>query len=141
MIKANAYLGSWGLEALFIPKFEPWQMAEPGSPWEFYRPDSMLVWLSPSPLWYYGVFALLGIAMGAMVVSGILVIMEFCEPERRPTYAGLTNSSMGLIGIAAPLVGAWLAQISYSWLFALSAFASLLAYAAMHWWVKEPRWA
>ncbi len=50
MIKANAYLGSWGLEALFIPKFEPWQMAEPGSPWEFYRPDTMLVWLSPSPL-------------------------------------------------------------------------------------------
>lgn len=101
----------------------------------------LMAWLSPSPLWYYGVFALLGIAMGAMVVSGILVIMEFCEPERRPTYAGLANTSMGLIGIAAPLIGAWLAQISYSWLFALSAFASLLAYAAMHWWVKEPRWA
>lgn len=50
MIKANAYLGSWGLETLFIPKFEPWRMAEPGSPWEFYRPDSMLVWLFPSPL-------------------------------------------------------------------------------------------
>ena len=43
MIKANAYLGSWGLEALFIPKFEPWRLAEPGSPWEFYRPAGMTI--------------------------------------------------------------------------------------------------
>ncbi len=99
----------------------------------------LLAWLSPAPHWYYGVFALLGIAIGAMIVSGILVIMEFCEPQRRPTYAGMANSSMGLVSLAAPLIGAWLAKMSYSWLFALSAIVYLLAFIALHWWVKEPR--
>lgn len=83
----------------------------------------------------------MGVAIGAMIVSGILVIMEFSEPQRRPTYAGMANSSMGLVGIAAPLIGASLAQMSYSWLFALSAGVYLLAFAALHWWVKGPRWA
>ncbi|MGB2895022.1 MAG: MFS transporter [Anaerolineales bacterium] len=101
----------------------------------------LLAWLSPSAHWYYVVFALMGVANGAMVVSGILVIMEFCEPGRRPTYAGMANSSIGFVGIAAPLIGAWLAQMSYSWLFALSACIYLLAFAALYWWVKEPRWA
>jgi MFS family permease len=82
----------------------------------------LLAWLSPSAYWYYLVFAFMGVAIGAMIVSGILV-------------------SMGLVGIAAPLIGAWLAQSSFSWLFALSAFIYLLAFAALHWWVKEPRWA
>ncbi|TEU00152.1 MAG: MFS transporter [Anaerolineales bacterium] len=101
----------------------------------------LLAWLSPSAHWYYVVFAFMGVAIGAMIVSGILVIMEFSEPHRRPTYAGMANSSMGLVGIAAPLIGAWLAQSSFSWLFALSAFIYLLAFVALHWWVKEPRWA
>ncbi|MCJ7825052.1 MAG: MFS transporter [Anaerolineales bacterium] len=101
----------------------------------------LLAWLAPSAEWYYVVFAFMGIAVGAMVVSGILVIMEFCEPQRRPTYAGMANSSVGLVGVAAPLIGAWLAQMSYDWLFALSACLYIIAFVAMHWWVKEPRWA
>jgi hypothetical protein len=75
------------------------------------------------------------------MVSGILVIMEFCEPGRRPTYAGLTNSSIGLASVAAPLLGAGLAQMSYGWLFALSAGLNFLGYIALRWWVREPRWA
>jgi len=43
MIKVNAFINSWGLEGLFIPKFESWQFAEPGSPWEFYRPPGMAI--------------------------------------------------------------------------------------------------
>jgi MFS family permease len=100
----------------------------------------LIAWLSPSAHWYYVVFALLGIAIGAMIVSGILVIMEFCEPQRRPTYAGLANSSVGLVSVAAPLIGAGLAQVSYSWLFALSALVYALAFVALRWWVREPRW-
>lgn len=42
MVKANAYVAGWGLEALFIPKFEPNEYAEPGSPWEFFRPSGMI---------------------------------------------------------------------------------------------------
>jgi MFS family permease len=100
-----------------------------------------LAWLAPSAEWYFVVFALLGISSGAYIVSGILVVMEFCEPGRRPTYIGLANTSVGLASIAAPLFGAWLAGISYAWLFAIGATVNLTAFAMMHWRVREPRWA
>ncbi|MEE8568888.1 MAG: MFS transporter [Anaerolineales bacterium] len=100
-----------------------------------------LAWLAPSAGWYYAVFGLSGIALGAMIVSGILVIMEFCEPQRLPTYAGLTNTGVGLVGMVAPLIGAWLASINYGWLFALSAGVNLCGLVAMRWFVQEPRWA
>jgi MFS family permease len=100
-----------------------------------------LAWLAPSADWYYSVFALLGATSGATIVSGILLVLEFCEPQRRPTYVGLANTGVGLVSVVAPLLGAWLAGINYNWLFALSAGVNLVALAMMRWWVQEPRWA
>jgi MFS family permease len=100
-----------------------------------------MAWLAPSPEWYYAVFVLLGVTLGAVIVSGILVSMEFCESQRRPTYVGITNTGVGLISVVAPLLGAWLVTISYGWLFALSAGVNLVALVLMRWWVQEPRWA
>jgi MFS family permease len=99
-----------------------------------------LAWLAPAPEWYFAVFMLLGASFGAVVVSGILVVLEFSMPARRPTYVGLANSGVGVANMVGPLVGAGLALISYNWLFALSALASLAALITMRWWVKEPRW-
>jgi MFS family permease len=101
----------------------------------------VVAWLAPSPEWIYLVFVLLGISLSSVIVSGILVALEFCKPERRPTYAGLTNTTAGVVAMAAPLLGAWLAGISYGWLFALSAVINLAAWAAMRWGVREPRWS
>jgi MFS family permease len=100
----------------------------------------VLAWLAPSLAWYYAVYVLLGITLSALLVSGILVSLEFSEPRRRPTYVGLSNTVVGLVGVAAPLLGAWLADVGYSWLFATSAVVNLLALGAMRWWVREPRW-
>ncbi len=100
-----------------------------------------LAWLAPSADWYYVVFALLGVTIGAVIVSGILLVLEFCAPQRRPTYVGLANTAVGLVSAVAPLLGAWLAGINYNWLFALSAGVNLAALAMMRWWVQEPRWA
>jgi MFS family permease len=99
----------------------------------------LLAWLAPAPGWYYLVLALLGVGLGAMMISGVLIVMEFAEPIRRPTYVGLTNTSVGLVSIIVPLIGAWLADLSYDLLFAASAGASLLAFLAMRYWVSEPR--
>ncbi len=101
----------------------------------------VLAWWAPSPTWFYGVFFMMGITLGAIIVSGILVIMEFCEPERRPTYAGIANTGVGLAAIVAPLLGAWIAEINYGLLFGLSAGIYLLGLMAMRWGVREPRWA
>jgi MFS family permease len=76
-----------------------------------------------------------------MIVSGILVVLEFCPPARRPTYSGLANTLSGLVAMGAPLLGAWLAGLGYGWLFATSALASLLAFAVLRWAVREPRHA
>jgi MFS family permease len=100
-----------------------------------------LAWLAPSPEWIYATFFLLGINAGSTLVSGILVALEFSEPERRPTYVGMANTAVGLVSVVAPLLGAWLAGADYGWLFAASAAVNVAALAAMRWWVREPRWA
>ena len=41
--------------------------------------------------------------------------------------------------MAAPLLGAGLANVDYDLLFALSAVINLAALVLMRWWVKEPR--
>lgn len=99
-----------------------------------------LAWLAHSPAWIYAVFFLLGVNSGAVLVSGILVALEFSEPQRRPTYAGMANTVTGVASTVAPLLGAWLAGIDYGWLFAVSSAVNLAALAAMRWWVREPRW-
>lgn len=100
-----------------------------------------LAWLAPAPGWYFAVFGLLGINSSAIIVSGILLVMEFCGAERRPTYIGLANTATGLVAMCAPLAGAWLANAGYGWLFALTAAINVAALVAMHWAVREPRWA
>jgi MFS family permease len=99
----------------------------------------LLAWLAPVPGWFYLVLALLGVGLGASIVSGVLIVMEFSAPIRRPTYVGLTNTSVGLVSVIAPLAGAWLAELSYDVLFAVSAAASLLAFFMMRYWVSDPR--
>jgi MFS family permease len=98
-----------------------------------------LAWLAPGPEWYYAVFILLGFLSGAIFVSGILIVMEFSGPERRPTYVGIANTAVGLVGVAAPLLGTALAGVGFDLLFAASAACYLAAFALFHWWVREPR--
>lgn len=106
----------------------------------------LLAWLAPTAVWYYAVFILLGFAFGAMMVSGILVVLEFSPPARRPTYTGLANSIVGVAGFTAPLLGGMLARlglgsgVGYRLLFALSAAAGLSGLVLLVGWVKEPRW-
>ena len=100
-----------------------------------------LAWLAPSPQWIFAIFFLLGINLGAVLVAGILVTLEFSEPQRRPTYVGIANTAVGMASILAPLLGASLAGLNYGWLFAAGAAVNLVALVAMRWWVQEPRWA
>ena len=101
----------------------------------------LLALLAPSPGWIFAVFFLLGINISALLVSGIMVNLEFSVPERRPTYVGLANTTIGITSMAAPLLGAWLASRSYGWLFGVGTAFNIAALIALHWWVKEPRFA
>ncbi|RME50727.1 MAG: MFS transporter [Caldilineae bacterium] len=99
----------------------------------------VLAWLAPDPSWYFVVFFLFGASAGIRIVSGVLIPLEFARPNHRPTYVGLSNTTMGVGSALAPLVGGLLAEVGYNWLFAASALVGVLALSAMHWAVTEPR--
>jgi len=99
----------------------------------------LIAWLAPDANWIFGAFFILGVSAGGVIVSGILVVMEFCVPEKRPTYLGLTNTGVGIVSMIAPLIGALLASQSSDWLFALCALMFFLSFVVLRWWVREPR--
>lgn len=92
-----------------------------------------------SPVWFYLVFGLRGLSLGAGFMT-LLIVMEFCEPEIRPTYIGIASTTLGFAGIFAPMIGGLLAQqVGYQPLFIVSAVLTtcgLLLFALM---VREPR--
>jgi MFS family permease len=96
--------------------------------------------LAPANLWFLLVFFLLGISAAGFMLSGIMIVFEFCEPEIRPTYIGINNTFNGVVAIAMPLIGGWLAAIlGYQIMFAITFVVCLLGLALLHWWVQEPR--
>ena len=98
-------------------------------------------WLAPSPVYFHIAFILIGISMGATAVSGMLVVLEFSPPDKVPTYTGLTNTSIGLLTLLSPLLGAYLASHSYTLLFLITAAINLAALILLRYHVHEPRFA
>jgi MFS family permease len=101
---------------------------------------ALIGWLSSSPVWLWITFALLGIAQSADSVSGMNIILEFCAPEDRPTYIGLTNTLLAPAKTLAPILGGLLATwFSYRSLFVVAAIVSVLGGILLAIWVREPR--
>ncbi len=97
---------------------------------------------APSPAWFYAAFALSGASFAGFYQSGVMISMEFSEPEVRPTYIGLANTVNGVSAILASLVAGGVAQMfGFRPLFAISLGAALAAFAALRWSVREPRGA
>jgi MFS family permease len=96
---------------------------------------------SPAPEVYYLAFLLIGFAIGGQIVSGLLLTLEFAPAGRQPTYAGIVNSSLGVAGILAPLIGAWLASRGFVGLFLLAAVFNLVALFILKTRVRDPRHA
>jgi MFS family permease len=97
-------------------------------------------WLASSPVWLYVAFALLGAGMAAEMVSGMNIILEFCAPEDRPTYIGLTNTLLAPAKTLAPILGGWLATlVGYPPMFLAALVVSVLGGLLYITWVREPR--
>lgn len=98
-----------------------------------------LTLMADSVAWFYLVFALMGGASSGWL-SSMSITFEFCAPEDRPTYIGLTNTLLWPFVFLAPLLGGWLAGgPGYRELFAAALVVSLAGYALLHWTVREPR--
>lgn len=86
------------------------------------------------------VFALIGASNAGMILSGIMIVFEFCAPDIRPTYIGLNNTMIGVVSAATPLIGAWLASaMGYQTLFVVAFAFGLGGFALLRWTVREPR--
>jgi MFS family permease len=99
-----------------------------------------LALLAPAPQYFYLVFALQGISNAGFILSGIMIVFEFCEPEVRPTYIGLTNSIIGIFSGIAPLIGGLLIDTKgFPWLFGGSLLFSFVGLLLLRFNVEEPR--
>lgn len=98
--------------------------------------------IAPSAWLFYIVFVLLGASTAGFVLSGIMIVFEFCVPEIRPTYIGLSNTVLGVFSAITPMLGGWVAiTIGYQALFAISFVFGMAGMALLKWTVREPRHA
>jgi MFS family permease len=99
-----------------------------------------VAFLARSPIWLGATFVILGFASAAGAVSALNIILEFCVPEDRPTYIGLTNTIFAPVAALAPLLGGWLATwVGYREMFAVACLTALIGGVLLALWVREPR--
>ena len=99
----------------------------------------LLVFLAPNPAWFYLAFGLRGASFAGLFLS-MMFVMEFCLPEVRPTYIGLSSTVSGMVAGLAPLLGGVLASVfGYPTLFAVTLVVALAAFALLRWFVRDPR--
>jgi MFS family permease len=96
--------------------------------------------IAPSDTWFLVVFFLTGVSAAGFMLSGIMIIFEFCQPEIRPTYIGINNTFNGLVAIFMPLLGGWLAKtFNYPVMFTVTFSICLVGLILLRFWVREPR--
>jgi MFS family permease len=96
--------------------------------------------VAPAPTWFHIVFVLTGASTAGFMLSGIMIVFEFCAPDERPTYIGLSNTVTGVAAGVAPMMGGWLASAAgYRIVFVVAFVVGLMGYALLRWWVREPR--
>lgn len=101
---------------------------------------ALTAWFATSQTWLIFTFILVGVYAGGDGVSAFNIILEFCPPEDRPTYIGLTNTLLAPVLTIAPLIGGWLAtSVGYSGLFLTATAIAILGGLLMMLWVREPR--
>jgi len=87
------------------------------------------------------VFALQGVQLAAVNVSGLNVLLEFAPgPAARPTYVGLGTTLLTPVAFGAPLVAGLMADaFGFPTVFAAAALGALAAMALLIGRVREPR--
>jgi MFS family permease len=92
-------------------------------------------------VWSLGAaFALLGAGLAANAVSRMNIVLEFGVPQDRPTYIGLTNTSLAPVTMLAPLIGGWLVEVTgYVQTFGIAAGFAALGGLLLAAWFRDPR--
>ena len=98
-----------------------------------------LTLVADSVSWFYLIFGLVGGASSGWL-SSMSITFEFCSPEDRPTYIGLSNTLLWPVITLAPVLGGWIASgWGYRALFAVALATGVAGWALLRWLVREPR--
>jgi MFS family permease len=101
---------------------------------------ALLAYLASSQVFLVITFILLGAYLAAGQVSGLNIILEFCKPEDRPTFIGLSNTLLAPLFALAPILGGWLVTMfGFQVLFLVAMICATLGGLCLGLWVKEPR--
>ena len=101
---------------------------------------ALVAWQATSQSWLFVTFILLGVYTAGDGVSSLNIILEFCTPQDRPTYIGLTNTLLAPVLSLAPLLGGVLVMaVGYTGLFVTACCCALVGGVLMTLWVREPR--
>ncbi len=93
-----------------------------------------------STTFFYAVFAFTGISLSASVIARLSIVLEFSEPEERPTYIGLTNTVRAPFSAIAPMLGGMLGDLfQLPFVFLLTAAIVSVGLLVLRLGVKEPR--
>jgi MFS family permease len=96
--------------------------------------------LAPGEVWFFLVFFFTGISSAGFMLSGIMIIFEFCKPEIRPIYIGINNTFNGIIAIFMPFLGGLLAKaLNYQVMFSVSFVICMIGLFMLIYLVREPR--
>jgi len=93
-----------------------------------------------STMGFYIVFALIGSSISADTISRMSIVLEFSQPEERPTYIGLTNTIRAPFATIAPIIGGILSdRFNHPFVFLMAAAITSIGILFLIFLVKEPR--
>lgn len=89
---------------------------------------------------FYVIFGITGASLSAAMISRLSIVLEFSEPEERPTYIGLANTIRAPFSAIAPIIGGILGdRFQLPFVFLLTAVIVFIGLLALLLGVKEPR--
>lgn len=101
--------------------------------------SAAVAWISPSPEWFFLVFALAGIANVGIWTISMTLTLEFGNENNRPVYIGLANTLVAPTALLFPLMGGWLADnYGYPSTFIASVLGGIATIAVMIFFLRTP---
>jgi len=98
--------------------------------------------ISNSIEYMYIVFMLHGFGVSGISVSGCNAIIDFCRPEERPTYIGVTGMMIAPVAGFLPVLAGVVIQnnlFGFKTAFLVSAIVAFTGLMILYFFVKEPR--
>ncbi len=101
---------------------------------------SLTALFAPTVTLFYACFIFAGGYISGTLVSNMNLVLEFCPPEERPLYIGLSNSFAAPVFALSPIVGGMIVDhFSYTAAFALSAGLTAIGLLILIFLVRDPR--